>query len=371
MKTPEGALVHLPSKRFVRLEVSETDDELDRNIRAYFYQSLEPDSLILHVGPYATVEVVRRGDQRQYVRRDGGQNVFDIKASGRLKLFRNEFALVGSNEYIELADNVGASLFSNVRNTDIGLSHISTLIDPSWHGKLQIGISNPTRFSKELAYLDALTVVRFHQLTDTAPHDILERFRSRRPHFGDDWWTIESEPGRRFFQLRKQYSPDGEFARNISSENRSQKIKGLAQWISIVTLAVGGVFFVAKLYNRIEDAADYRERIVRVEQKQSMLDEIAKTFHVIQSGTHYVDFSDATSLQFVIPFTSDLEAPPFVLVTVPGIPSNEFATTVHLQAVASPDKRFNAAIVHITPLTKAVASARTTATWFVARPKTK
>ncbi len=365
-------VAHIPSKRFVKLQPGDTDDDLDKLIRAYFLQSLEPDSLIFHVGPYATVEAVRKGDQRQYVRRDGGQNVFDIKSSGRLTLFPNEFALVGSNEYIELSANFGASLSSNVRNTDIGLSHVSTIIDPSWHGKLQIGISNPTRFSKELLYLDALVVVRFHKHSEAAPRSIVERFRSRRPHFGDDWWTIESEPGRRFFQLRKEYSPSGEFTKRIESENRATRLysygKRAAQTLGVLSL-VSMIFFVAKLYNRIEDASDYRERIVKLEQKQTTLDEISKTFHVIQSGIQVVDFANADSLQFVIPFDAELAVPPFVIVTLAGIQSNEFATTVQLQPTFGTAQRFNAAIVKIVALDKAIARSRTTATWFVARPK--
>ena len=52
-------LIKLPPKKFVRVEVSSDDDELDVLARAYFLSSLEPDSFALRIGPYAKLEKPR------------------------------------------------------------------------------------------------------------------------------------------------------------------------------------------------------------------------------------------------------------------------------------------------------------------------
>lgn len=372
IKKTDGSVVQIPEKRFVSLHPTPRKDEVDELIRDYFLRSLEPDSLAFHVGPYAAVEVVRRGHQRQFLKDSAGQHVFDVKTCGSLILYPGEFVLVGSNEYIETSSTLGASLFSNVRNTDIGLSHISTMIDPSWHGKLQIGIANPTRFSKELSYLDALSILRFHVLSESPPADIVDRFRQRRPHFGDDWWTIEAEPGRRFFQVRKEYAPGGQFAKRIRSEFRSERVlvaaKRGAQALGLAS-AVTALFFAAKLYNRIEDSADYRERIVRLEQQQDLLREMSKTFHMIKTGTQQIDFGDPRSLEFAVPFDTDFSSPPFVVVNVPDVSGSQYDTTVRFQSSAGTGKKVNAAMVRINVLDPGLKSGIATASWFVARPK--
>ena len=148
IRKPSGEIVHIGEKRFVHAETA-CQDELDKDIRKYFLGCIEPDSISFHVGPYASVETLKGSRSRQFIITRGNENVFNVKKSGELLLYPGEFILVGSSKYVETSTRIGASLYSNVRNTDIGLSHISTMIDPSWKGKLQIGISNPYSIQKE------------------------------------------------------------------------------------------------------------------------------------------------------------------------------------------------------------------------------
>jgi deoxycytidine triphosphate deaminase len=368
----DGTTLHLSERRYVTVDDSPADDEIDRLVRATFFESLEPDSLAFHVGPYAAVEFKRSGDQKPFLKDREGQRIFDIKSYGTLTILPGEFALVGTNEYVEMSHAIGASLYSNVRNTDVGLSHISTMIDPSWHGKLQIGISNPTRFSKQLKHLDPISILRFHRLSQTPPQFILERFRTRRPHFGDDWWTMEAEPGRRLFEMRMEYSPGGDFARRIAAELRSEKaasaVRTAAKSVGVVAL-VGSIFFLAGLYNRIEDTADYRERILVLEQQQTTLDDMARTFHVITTGSTTIGFGNTRVVEFVLPFGVSLPIPPFVVVDLPGVASRQYETSIQFQSTTPGSTNVNAAVVRISLVDPTLALQSTTATWLVARPR--
>lgn len=373
IKDGDGNIKQLPGRRYVKVDKVEGEDAMDASIREYFFASLEPDSLIFHIGPYATSDDINHVKATtQHVREIDGQQIYSIKNAGSIKISPQSFALIGTNEYVEIGGQVGASLFSNVRNTDVGLGHISTMIDPTWHGKLQIGISNPTKFSKELKYLDALCALRFHRLKEAPPEYISERFKKRRPHFGDDWWDIEQEPGRRYFQLRREYAPDGEYAKKIAAELRTQKwfayLKQFGAAIGI--LAAGGlVFSFAKLYSKMEDASNYAERVVKLEGQQKTLDEISKTFHIIQSGTQRVSAENRRDLQFVIPFKLTLDSQPFVGLTVPQYSSSEYSARIVYQSPNMDGKKYNAALVTIQVSGEVKNNEYILISWFIATPR--
>jgi deoxycytidine triphosphate deaminase len=324
-----GKTINLPEKRFVNLDGNSQGDDTDRVIRDYFYRNLEPDSMIFHVGPYASVESHRRSDKQRTIEERGSERILSIKKSENLTIYPHEFCLVGTNEYIEVTERVGASLYSNVRNTDVGISHISTMIDPSWKGKLQVGITNLTGFTKQLNYLDALCAVRFHEIEISSQnHDITERFQRRRPHFGSDWWSIEQEPGRTFFPKRKEYSLKGKFEEAIKLERRLATTwallkKSLAA-LGIVTI-VSVIFFIAKIDRKISDTSNLTERLVKVEQKALSFQEIEKKFQVLYTGNSKLNLvAGQSTYQISIPFPLEQEAPPFVAVTVKNIKTDEF-----------------------------------------------
>lgn len=371
IKKPSGEIVHIGEKRFV-LPEAKCVESLDKDIRKYFLTCVEPDSIAFHVGPYASVETLKGSRQRQFIISRGNENVFNVKESGKLLLFPGEFILVGSNEYVETSAKIGASLYSNVRNTDIGLSHISTMIDPSWKGKLQIGISNPTRYTKKLDYLDEVCIIRFHRLDAEPPAEIIDRFRDRRPHFGNDWWSIEKESGRKFFPIRREYSAGGEAEKGIRTEKIKQKLVENAKIIGTVFGAgvlASGAYFVAKLSNRLEDFSTYPDRLQAVESGQKRLDEINKTFHVIRSGTASLSTIENKRASFPIAFGEELASPPTVLLGIVGLDSSSYEVGVKYSMSGSRDSKYMGAVVTVTFREKPSEIRPPIATWLVASPK--
>jgi len=57
----------------------------------------------------------------------------------------NETVLVLSRETIWVSKNIGGTFHSKVSIVTKGLGHISTTLDPGWHGQLLIPINNPTK----------------------------------------------------------------------------------------------------------------------------------------------------------------------------------------------------------------------------------
>lgn len=251
-----GKLKKFSTKKFVKFPASADDDADDKLVREFFLESLQPDSITIHVGPYAKISDAVGKKRKSSVLERKGDKILKVGERGQLIFLPEEFLLVGTNEYFEVSDKIGASVYSVVRNTDIGLSQLSAIIDPTWKGILQIGISNGTRFHKRLNANDALALLRFHKI-DLNPNDALnkksfdsikEKFRDQRPHFGLDWWKLEAEEGRSFFPVRKEYEPLGDFDKQQKNEARSRKFKKLAKLIlgllPIPTIFAAGVFAV-------------------------------------------------------------------------------------------------------------------------------
>ncbi len=158
----QGKSKKVNEKRFVKPFPDDSDTDLDKAIRDYFFESLKGDSLYFHVGPYTKVEYFASKMRRRF--RDNKTDVISHEGMGSVALAPGENVVISTNEYIELSEDIGASIYSTVSKTDIGFSHISTLIDPLWRGVLQIGVSNLSRQACNLRYLDKVCSVRFHYL---------------------------------------------------------------------------------------------------------------------------------------------------------------------------------------------------------------
>ena len=312
----DNAIVTLPEIRFAKPKPNDSDDDIDIHVRKEFFKSLEPDSFRFHMGPYAKVEELRRGELKKFIFVRGKEYVFNVKEAGKLIIYPQEFVLLGTNEYIEVSESIGASLCTNVRNTDIGLSHISTLIDPSWRGILQIGITNPTNYSKQLAFMDAICILRFHRLEGYPRMDIIDKFRSTRPHFGNNWWDIEKEKGRSFFPIRMEYSHGGDFYRRIAIERTIQQVLQVGKYIGVGALFAGAVSLF-DLYNKMNKLDAQNEKILNIEHRLNDIEKIDENFHLLQSGQHKAIFTDNVRVvEFSISFSNPSATIPFVQVLI-------------------------------------------------------
>lgn len=59
-------------------------------------------------------------------------------------LSAHDTALILTNEYFKLSDNVAGNFYSRVRRVSEGLGHISTTLDPNWKGMFLISLTNST-----------------------------------------------------------------------------------------------------------------------------------------------------------------------------------------------------------------------------------
>lgn len=235
-----------------------------------FLDSLEEDSLRLCVGPYALIEhrtYWRRFwdfffNGRKFFTRKNQEILNLLENSGELCLYPNENVLVGTNESITLKNKIGGALFATVRNTDVGLPHISTTIDPGWSGRLQIGLVNPTRSLKKLDFMEAICKVRFHE------HEIpcCPQSVTQKPH-ALGWKDIEDNVSRQFFPRRKETATKLE----LKKFNRDQVFEFLGKLAAIFIPVIAGIW---SLYSY---GKDHIERIDdRITENKHNIDLISK-----------------------------------------------------------------------------------------------
>jgi hypothetical protein len=235
-----------------------------------------------------------------------------------------------------------------VRNTDIGLSHISTIIDPSWEGILQIGLTNSTKFTKQLLYLDPLCVVRFHRIKKQENAEIFERFKQARPHYGNNWWTLEKERGRSLFPRRKEYSRGGEFRKRILREWKKEKYIHNTLKVLGISAILSGVFFVAKLDEKVQRAHDNSIAIDRLEIKFDDFRRTADQTYLIKTGTQMISFTPAnTSVSLLVPFERTLTALPYISVVFDGIPETDIKYMISYSREALLSNQYNSATINV------------------------
>lgn len=230
LRTRDGQMTTLSRRRYVYGEnATEEDQDINGMVEEYFADSLEPDSLTFHVGPFARLEKVD-DDQTNVIKRDN-DFIVEVTKADNLLIPGGGFILIGTNEYIELSEEYGALLFAKVRNTNFGLSHVSTLIDPSWKGVLQIGIGNLTTYTKRLRFLDPICRVRFYKLFQRPPEEIIEKVSSNRTHYGKDWWGLEKEGYQRMFPMDDELIYQEGLVKQLFREKLKLSKEKLSKWI--------------------------------------------------------------------------------------------------------------------------------------------
>lgn len=347
---------HNKDDYFVNLDPP-SNDEYAIACGEYLKRSLKADSLYLHIGPYARVEFNSRGsEQREYlIKQEINNNYtfnFNIQKSSRFIVFPKESILVGTNEYIKLEGNIGASIYATVSKTDIGFSHISTIIDPWWEGVLQIGISNLSKSPQCLNYLERFCTVRFHRLA-TQPDEGLKH-RENWPHLKNNYWFIEEDERRDLFPVRNSdpiplhlrgkilglwrsasiYRDDLVSIRNLILS--SIQVIGI---VGLVTL----IFFIAKQANKLEDLNDISKNLQA--NKDSIVELKKDLDHLnrqeMQMGTAELSFSPIRSSKpekIVIPFNEDLSEPPMVFVLFEGLPTSQVVYNIFYPNSSTPLK---------------------------------
>lgn len=276
----QGEPKKVNEKRFVKPFPDDSDTDLDKAIRDYFFESLKGDSLYFHVGPYTKVEYFTSGMRRKF--RDDKTDVVSLEGMKLLALAPGENVVISTNEYVELSEDIGASIYATVSKTDIGLSHISTLIDPLWRGVLQIGVSNLSRQACNLRFLDKICSVRFHYLQGEVDPK-WERRKSWK-HFANNYFGSDRSPKIPISEEQKYVN----FWRDISPTRREWEAfwKKVKQGVNL-GLIITGFTVVSTLFvqlQRLDEVSDIlRENEAGVKELEISLVRLQKDFDALHN----------------------------------------------------------------------------------------
>jgi deoxycytidine triphosphate deaminase len=334
VKDSQGKFVKLPEKQFVDLTFKPDENEYAPIIRDYFYESCKADSVYFHVGPYAKVEIINRQEERRYLIERSSDYIFNIQEANDFTIYAKEHIVVGTNEYIEVSENIGASIYSTVSKTDVGFSHISTIVDPKWQGILQIGIANLSKHPQRLNYLDRFCTVRFHRLDHTDPNHLTPeqalRFKEIRPHFARDWWTQESLY-REMFPMGSIYMSSPGVLERLLSERNIEGIKKIFAGFGITSGIATILFLGARLANKLEDLDKIENLLDRnttglIELREDL---VSLDKQVLQIGSDEITFSsDQPSNSISVYFNEPLSTPPTLFVEFDGFSREEVKYTI-------------------------------------------
>lgn len=93
------------------------------------------------------------------------KRIINIQSAKKIKIAPDDLVVIRTREYIKLSKNLSATIHSMATKTiKQGLSHISTIIDPSYEGTLLIAIRNNSREPISLDFKETFCTVCFYNL---------------------------------------------------------------------------------------------------------------------------------------------------------------------------------------------------------------
>jgi len=334
VKDSQNKVIKLPEKQFVDLVCKSDENEYAPIIRDYFYDSCKADSVYFHVGPYARVEIIYRQEESQYLKGSPTDHIFSIQESNKFTVCAREHIVVGTNEYIEVSEDIGASIYATVSKTNVGFSHISTIIDPKWKGILQVGIANLSKHPQNLNYLDRFCTIRFHSLDHTEPGQLtLEqslRFKEIRPHFARDWWTQENLY-REMFPMGSSYVSRPSALERLLSEKNIEGVKKVFAGFGITSGIAALLFLGARLANKLEDLNNIENTLATNTRDLIGLrgDLVNLDKQILQIGSNEIVFSSAQFSDSVsVSFREPLSSPPTLFVEFDGFSREQVKYTI-------------------------------------------
>jgi deoxycytidine triphosphate deaminase len=317
-------------EEFVDLAVSPTGNKKAIEIAEYFKRSCKDDSVYFHVGPNAKIEITSWIDNRKFLTFETNSNpIHSIEKSNEFKVYPQQSIVVETSEYIELSDKIGASIYATVSKTNLGFSHISTIIDPRWKGVLQIGIANLSRYPQHLDYLDEFCTVRFHRLDDISKKPPRPE---NRAYFERNWWKT----GQVSLPLGKRNLGNTTLWEKIINEKTIEYIKKFFQYLVIGGGAIVFLFFLTKLINGLQDleyiktkSDDNSNKVVELNKDVENLDN-----QILISGSREINFP-STNTGISIELNEPLNTPPMVFLEFDNLPREQIKYTISYPQIGS------------------------------------
>jgi dUTPase len=272
-----------------RLTQAAPVDPIDANALGtrIFQQQFFGDRLGVTLGPIVVSDSIRKLSGRTLFK--NRRNHFDLASSdGSIELMPGESLAVHSMEYIKLSGEIAAYILPRLTLATVGLTVVTTYIDPHWEGILQLYITNHSAHSHSLKLGERIAICRFYKVdgADDNP-DIKSQFVQKSHHYGLNWRRIldtDSEVQPR----RKRPVPAALYRERL----RNAASQFFTKWNNILGLAAGAALIAAiYAFAMFENKAAEIDKIsgqlqsVKTTADQTSTDQKATALLIPQSGT--------------------------------------------------------------------------------------
>lgn len=134
-------------------QIREACDAGDISIEPFEESQVQPATYDLRVGEQGATTITKK--------------LINIREEGYLLLKPGDFAIITVLEILHLSPQYAARFGLRSKYTRKGLiATTGPQIDPGYHGRLILGLTNPTPKPVSLPYKDALVSVEFHRLEE-------------------------------------------------------------------------------------------------------------------------------------------------------------------------------------------------------------
>jgi len=341
IKNKNGAIQKPPPYCWLDLDEPTPLRESNAAVLEFLKTHLKPDSLSFTLGPLVQLETLRVLN-RKHMSKRGDKCILNVEEAGCLSLGAREFVLVGTNEYIELSESIGASLYTPIRNTDIGLSHISTIIDPGWKGILQIGLTNTSKKAKDLSFLAPICTLRFHRLRESKSSRaancrericVVERSRKTWPHYQNNWWSILENPGKAVFPARLAHEHPKPLWLAWLIE-KGKYLFGIAGCVAVLPILI----WLLNTASDVQQARKNMHRLDVLEGRVAGIENMQSRGMILCAHTQKVRFTNEAPVQTVnVVFPAPTKVEPFVVAFLDDLTDSEFADRISTTSEVNSD----------------------------------
>lgn len=142
----------------------------------------------------------------------------------------HDTVLISTMEYVSVKSQIMGTFHSRVSIVSEGFGHISTTLDPNWHGPLLIALNNPSSSKKKLVLSVEKEKIPFATLIFYHTYSNAERFHDNKPNRIDILMKYRAKPSSfRRFIFAKSYKHYEEFINELVDLSKSHDTMATAE----------------------------------------------------------------------------------------------------------------------------------------------
>ncbi len=214
-------------------------------------ENIKENSLNLTVSKWAwTLTEVDQSELKKI--RNGGEKKYGEKKSCLINkdgkdciiLFPFSTTMVITNEFLAIGKSIGGTIHTRVGTAALGVGHISTMLGPSYMGRLCVPLHNPTCKPIYLPVGDSFLSIIFYRLNSS----IKESNHTSKACLEDlkdmESCVAEMKKSQDFISYKQEHSRKYRFQRSITNFYEQNKIIiGVISVLLIIVLLILGVLF--------------------------------------------------------------------------------------------------------------------------------